>query len=181
MSETSEPAGWDADLADGERLLWHGRPNASIRFLPQYWVVSAFGLVFLGVGLFELIRGRALGFDLLSVVHWTLASVFFLGGLYMVAGVYLADAIDRRRTRYALTNRRALIAMTKLGARSVTSHMITGATDLELRGEAPASVLFADELHEYEDSRERIRIGFDYIADAKQVYELMRKIQNGTA
>ena len=93
-------------LLPGERIVWSGRPSAGIIFTGRDVMLIPFSVVWCGFAIFweaSASRSRAPGFFLL----W--GAMFVCIGLYLVAGRFLVDAWLRRRTRYALTDRRVLI------------------------------------------------------------------------
>ncbi len=174
---------WIGPLDEAERLLWQGRPDGRFRFNMLNLAPSLFGVVFLAVGLFELtyVQSFEKGLSLLGAVPAALAVTFLLFGLHLVLGIHIGETYDRRNTRYALTDRRAIVALKRFGRLSLTSFPISAETEIELRATTPQSVLFADRYIELEDEAERQRIGFELLADAEAVYDLMLQVQQGTA
>jgi len=164
-----------------EALLWQGRPDARLRFPLEFMVASAFGLAFFCVGVFELGFNpwRPRGFDLLSSLIGAFSVTFMLFGLYLMVGTFLVDAYQRRKTRYFLTDRRAILMQDAFPKPSVTTYPITPEMQIELRNTTPPSVLFEDTIIQHEDETELRRTGFEFIADAKTVYELMLGVQRG--
>jgi hypothetical protein len=114
------------DLMPGERVLWTGQPDTRILFTPAdrfmvpfsilwcgfaiVWEAGALGLLFFG----DSQGGDApLLFPLFGVP-------FVLIGLYMVAGRFAYKAYQKRRTLYAVTDKRVLI-LTLTGRRRLTA------------------------------------------------------------
>lgn len=96
-----------ARLFDGEEILWTGRPGQGVLFTARDWFLVPFSLLWCGFMVFweaMVLRGKAPGFFALWGVP------FLLAGLYFTIGRFAVDAWVRRNTRYALTNRRVLIA-----------------------------------------------------------------------
>jgi len=102
-----DPAGADRGqfqpfLLTGERLLWTGRPT---RGAPFNCSGLAFGLVFLGFACFWTFFSYVLAGEI-----WFSAFgiPFILAGLFMVFGRPLLNLFVRKRTIYAVTDRRLL-------------------------------------------------------------------------
>jgi hypothetical protein len=95
-----------AQLLPGERVRWSGRPAGGIRFTGRDIFLVPFSLMWCGFAIFWTIGATRSGapgfFDL-----W--GAMFVLIGLYFVFGRFIVDAVIRRATRYALTDRRVLI------------------------------------------------------------------------
>jgi hypothetical protein len=102
------------ELFTGERIHWAAMPNPKIIFHSDDWTGIPFSLVW--TGFFVFWEGQALGiwrdnprphapstFEIL----WGIP--FLLFGQYMVWGRFFGDAWLKRRTYYAVTNRRVLI------------------------------------------------------------------------
>ena len=103
------------ELLAGERLLWTGQPDPRVIFervdiflVPFSLLWGGFALVWeagvLGLGVFG--EGHR------SAVPWFFVLwgiPFVLVGLYFIAGRFFYKAWRKRRTYYALTNKRALV------------------------------------------------------------------------
>ncbi len=98
---------FDTRLLPGEHILWSGAPAQGIMFTAQDWFLVPFSLVWCGFAVFWTItasRGNApLFFDL-----WGL--MFVAIGLFFVFGRFFVYAAVRRSIRYAVTEKRVLIA-----------------------------------------------------------------------
>ena len=104
-----------SELLGGERLLWTGQPDPRVIFervdiflVPFSLLWGGFALVWeagvLGLGVFG--EGHR------SAVPWFFVLwgiPFVLVGLYFIAGRFFYKAWRKRRTYYALTNKRALV------------------------------------------------------------------------
>ncbi len=183
---------WEDFLDPGERLLWTGAPITGIRFTNRAIATSVFSLFILGFALFwtagagwGLWSGQwrnAEGFLKAFLILFPLFGLPFVAvGLYGVFGHYLADARTRARTRYALTDRRALIAIDGR-ERLLRSWPIRPDTVVDFLPGPEASIRFATEVQVDSDGdKTHTRTGFELIRDGEAVMRLIRQIQTGTA
>ncbi len=172
---------WDGFLHENEHLLWQGRPAGGLSFDKTALLQSGFGLFFL---LFALVwismATTATGISFFSL----LGVPFVLVGAYACFGHLFWDAYKRKRTRYALTNERALIAK-QTWSRQPEGYPVNAQTEITYReqGRSLASVLFAKNpggrWSEGQNTMERKHIGFRWIGDGKEIYRLMHQIQSG--
>lgn len=94
-------------LLTGERILWSGRPQQGLLFMPRDVYLVPFSLAWCGFAIFWTVTAaaaKAPGFFPL----W--GGMFVAIGLYFVIGRFVVDALIRRGLRYAVTDRRVLIA-----------------------------------------------------------------------
>lgn len=95
-------------LLPGERILWSGEPGRGMMFTARDTFLIPFSLLWCGFAIFweiSVVSGRnAPKFFVL----W--GAMFVCVGLYLVASRFLVDIWVRRGTRYAVTDRRILIA-----------------------------------------------------------------------
>jgi hypothetical protein len=93
-------------LLSGERILWSGKPGQGLLLTGADIYAIPFSLLWCGFMIFWTIGAiRAAGFGPLLV-----GAFFLCFGLYMLVGRFIVDAWIRRDLRYAVTNRRILIA-----------------------------------------------------------------------
>lgn len=165
------PPGWDGILAPGERILWQGRPEPHLDFTRAGLVQTAFGLPILVYAVIWTVMGSRVA-DPGPFLRFLLAvGLFFIAlGLYLVLGHFLWDAYRRRRTWYTLTDRRAFIATAVLGRRKLRSHALQRIAP-QYDGRVPGTIRFAADL----------RDGFEMIADAPRVLEILRAAQRDLA
>ena len=112
---------WDSLLEEGEEILWTGRPETGPHLRQMLGPLISVGVLALVATVFFDLRpgdvvayARGMLSDVASSNDWI---VFFLiGGFIAVIGVFatFASIWERRRVWYTLTNRRALIARTRL-------------------------------------------------------------------
>lgn len=154
---TDSPTGWAEFLADGETLLWQGRPDSRIEWSSLLSVESAFGLFFTGFSVFWIVGARMItamigqsgGMEVVFALFPLFGIPFLLVGLYMVAGRLFWDAYLRARTWYALSDRAAYIARETRGKRSLKRYPIDTMQAPELIDGSAGSVFFAEELHQH--------------------------------
>lgn len=186
MAET-----WEDYLDPDERLIWTGAPATGIRFTTMA-IATSLGSLFMlgfavfwtagaGMGIWSGMWRTADGFLLVFLIIFPLFGLpFIAAGLYGVFGHYFADARRRARTRYALTDRRALIAVDGR-ERLLRSWPIRPDTVVDFHPGAEASVRFATEVQVDSDGdKTHSRTGFELIPDGEAVMRLIRQIQTGT-
>jgi len=104
------------ELLSGESIYWAGMPNPGRIFHSDDWVLIPFSLLWGGFAIFW--EASALGylnFGSKSSAHsapfffvlWGIP--FILYGQYMIWGRFIVDRWLKRRTFYAVTNRRVLL------------------------------------------------------------------------
>lgn len=148
-----EPDALGGHLASGEHVLWSGRPDAARHFSRADLVAVPFSLVWAGFALFWEITVIASGAPIFFPLF---GAVFVLIGLYMTVGRFARRWYRRRRTRYAVTNRRVL----KLERRGATEHVESaflaalGAVTSSLRRDGSGTVEFGADAPVFEESRE---------------------------
>lgn len=103
-----------SELFSGETIHWAARPNPTKIFHSDDWTVIPFSAVWLSFFVYweaEALRlpgfGKATGNADTFQVVWGIP--FLLFGNYMLWGRFLWDAWIKRRTYYAITNRRVLL------------------------------------------------------------------------
>lgn len=169
--------GWQGILDRGEKLVWQGRPSAALRLAwrtPFEGLMAAF---FVGFSLFWMHGASQAGGD-----FWMFGLIFFAVGVYQLIGVHFWTAYVRAGTTYTLTDRRALVATARLGRRDLKSYPITATTELVLKDGMPGSVFFATTTRFYgRGGSTSYPVGFDFIEDARAVYQRMLSVQQGKA
>ncbi len=179
------PEGWEPYLDRGEKILWEGAPVGGIRFRASDIFTSLFGLVFGGFAIFWITmasvitsKGNAPG----PFSFFPLFGLPFLAvGAYLAFGRFFWKAYKRSKTRYALTDKRAIVATSAFG-RKLKSYPITAGTRLDYEPGDPATIWFAEEERRGSKGRRyTVKHGFEYILDGDDVYRLMRQIQQGEA
>jgi hypothetical protein len=108
-------------LEPGERILWSARPRQGVRFQPSDWYVIPFSMIWFGFCIaWTAIAGYALyaAFKNADSMEIPFLFLFPLIGLAFCAvgyqfaiGRFFKDAAARARTLYALSNKRAFVAV----------------------------------------------------------------------
>jgi DUF1707 SHOCT-like domain len=128
-------------LVGDERLLWVGRPDPKKRFAQSDLYMVPFSLMWGGFAIFwettVILSGAPVFFALWGIP-------FVVGGLYMIAGRFFYKAWQRRRTLYAVTDRRALRLVRRRSGDSVDAVFLDAvpAVHRELRPDGSGSVIF---------------------------------------
>lgn len=179
---------WEDWFQKDERLLWQGAPA------PGQWnwirnvFFTAFGIPFLGAGLF--VSGMGLGYLFGLSGFWDAALGIFLtafgipfmavgGG--MVFGSWVHDYMKPTHTRYALTDRAGYIA-TRFWKRNMDVVPITPETQVEIEEtrRGTTSIYFGfDHYTDSDGDRQTRKKGFEGILDGRAVYKLIRAIKAG--
>ncbi len=101
------PAEFPARLLEGERIVWSGRPVQGTLFMARDWFLVPFSIFWCGFAIFW--EASVLGSNAPALFAlWGIP--FIVVGLYLTLGRFTIDAWLRRNTRYAVTNRRIIIA-----------------------------------------------------------------------
>jgi hypothetical protein len=102
------------ELAPGETIVWAGKANPRIILHQEDWLAVPFSLLWGGFALFWLLGASGI-WDVSGHQHqfaWfgvVFGAPFVLVGQYMIWGRFLFSQWLKRRTFYALTNRRAIV------------------------------------------------------------------------
>lgn len=170
---------WEEYLEPGETLLWEGAPARGVRVTGSGVVMSIFGLLFLGFSVFWVSMATSMTMGMGGWAAFPFFGVpFVLIGLWLVFGHWAFDAYKRKRSRYAVTSRRALIAR-KLYGRKMHSYPITRQSQIRLIKGKLDTVNFAEITRNGKNGTYVVPIGFRYISDGKKVYDLLREIRSG--
>jgi len=168
---------WEAYLDPDEKLIWQGAPATGLRFSGSGFILSFFGIFFLAFALFWTGIAASMGGDSGIEGIFPLFGVpFVLIGLWLVAGHWFFDAYKRKRSRYALTNKRAIIARTVFNRR-MESYPIERANQIRLISGTLDTVHFAQKTYRTKNGTSVKNIGFRFIQDGQAVYDLLRKVQ----
>jgi hypothetical protein len=172
------PEGWEGILSPGERILWQGRPEGRFTLRGHSFILIGVGAIFSAVALLFISVGLSLGdlvFTLFPMVHLTV-------GLGLMVGPPFWRTYVWRNTWYTLTDRRAIIA----------TDIWPKGRDLSLYDVGPDSPLLLVErpwpgVHfamRHSRGKHGVRVvpfGFERLADAKAVFDMMTTIKQGKA
>lgn len=166
---------WADYLEEGERLLWKGAPATGTRVTNTGITQSIFGVFFLGFSVFWVGLGANTGGGLTVALF---GAPFVMVGLWLVAGHWFYDAYKRKHSRYALTNKRALIARTVFG-RKMESYPINRFAPVGLVEGPLDTVNFHQKTVHSKNGDTQINVGFRYIHNGRKVYNILRDIKGG--
>lgn len=172
--------GWQGILEAGETILWQGQPEGRLSMDWTRASEAAFGL-FMALFALVWIWGAAQAGGL----FWAFGLVFLGLGLWQALQPNLIASLNRRRTWYTLTDRRAFIATDWIGAgRRLASYPITADTLIDLEQASATTGLGAvwfttGRAQDWSNwSRPQApRAGFDRIRQPEQVAAQMRDLQ----
>jgi hypothetical protein len=172
-------------LVANERVFWTGRPDLSKRFTKADLYGIPFSLLWAGFAIFWETSVIASGAPIFFVL-WGIPFVAI--GLYLVVGRFAYRAWLRRRTLYAVTDRRVLKLVRRRSGDSVDALFLDAipAVNRELRPDGSGSVVFGSAaaharsrtLTPFSGSKEdEGPLIFEDIADAAYVAELMTDLR----
>jgi len=173
------------ELGPGETLLWADRPRQGICLRPADALLIPFSLIWGGFVMFwesMVLQNHAPPMFALFGIP------FVLVGIYLVVGRFFVDSYQRSRTSYGLTNRRAII-VNGLFNRTVRSIDLSGHDQITLseRGDRSGTITFGPLYPMYPmwagtawPGMGRFQpAAFDLIDDVRNVYDQVRKAQDG--
>lgn len=174
------PQGWDSYLDRGEKLLWEGAPRAGLRFRASDLLLSGFGAVFFAFAVFwTYMASGAMEAGPIGMVFPLFGLPFLAVGFYLMVGRFFWNSYVRSKTRYALTNKRAIVARSAAG-RKLKSWPITSHTRLEFEPGEEATIWFAEEIKRGSKGRTyTTKHGFEYIEGGDELYRLIRRVKEG--
>jgi hypothetical protein len=164
-----------SELVPMETLLWSGRPSRRIRVR---WQQAIMGLVFATIACLVVAIAVAAG----EYIVLIFIGFFLLAALSNPVNDAVLDPWRRRKTVYALTDRRALV-IDGLFAQQAQSFPLPSSTVLTLReGREGSGTIYCSSTEGYcykKNKRGQLvpRPLFRMIVDARHVYDLMRETQ----
>lgn len=169
---------WTALIEPNETLIWQGRPDQRF-FMPLYRapdVVIGFAVLLISTLLLlsSAVSGRTELAGLFSI-----AAVF---GAFQFTIPLLSDTLRARRSFYALTSDRAVIALSRRTSFVFKTVVLTDACEIVLENGALPSVFFSEKtvrvlsLGRGSLKRKTVPDGFERIKDGLEVYQLMRNL-----
>jgi Bacterial PH domain len=177
----------ELQLAAGERLLWTGQPRQGVLLRAADAYLIPFSLLWGGFAIFWEVG--ALSTD--APFFFKLWGVpFVLAGLYIMVGRFFADARQRDKTYYGVTNERVIIVSGIL-SRKVKSLNLRTLTDVSLdeKSDGSGTITFgaANPMSWWSGGvsfpgwGQSSTPGFELIREAKKVYEIIRNAQRQSA
>ena len=172
-----------------ERILWSGQPRQGLVFRTAELFLTPFALLWCGFAIFW--EWQALQAPNAPVFFALWGVPFVLIGLYMVFGRFFADAMQRAKTFYGVTNERVIIVSGLFG-RKVKSINLRSLSDLSLSessngegaisfgGGAPFSSMFSG-FSGWPGMDAYVGPRFDLVSNVKTVYETIRGAQRAAA
>ena len=176
-------------LREGEDLLWQGRPPVGVIFRTYDLFFLPFSLVWTGFAIFwTLIVYAELApvaissgkLEPVALPFLIIGPLFVLAGLSFTFGRFVFDSARRARTRYAITNKRAIIQR----GMDINSLPITRSLKVRIRGRRTGDIMlgegdglaffmspmrFAGPPHPFM---------FERIKDVRTVYDLILEVQD---
>ena len=159
---------FQAELLKDETILWTGRPDPSIHFTVADIPFILFFLFWEGFAIFTtatMFFSEARFFSMLGMI-------FVCIGLYMIFDRFVLPAWRKKRTYYAVTDKRVL-ALTTTGVRTLQTwdiHTLPG-VQTWIRRNGTGTITFGD------PGGTGRGITFYDIQDVQQVYELVNDIR----
>jgi hypothetical protein len=131
----------EAELQQGEQLLWSGQPKQGVRLRGHDAFLIPFSLLWCGFVVFWETMVLTIEDAPLFAVLWGIP--FVVAGLYFVFGRFLIDAKMRRRTYYGVTDERGII-VSGLFSRKVKSVSLRALSDISLtvKGDGSGTITF---------------------------------------
>ena len=176
---TSATTGWRRRLPKGEQILWQGgRVGSGLSDHDRSFSNMFGGMALVIGGPFFLVglimEGPVLGWRLIPAGLGGLVTMIALVAL-ILPRIHAKEAL--RRTRYALTDKRALMDY----GRWHEAWPITPDTEVTIRTGNPGSIIFGQETlppSDEEDQPAYREIGFIDIGDVTKVARLIRNVQS---
>lgn len=173
----------EPELSAKERLLWSGHPQSGIVFRTSDVLLIPFSLLWGGFAItWEVIAiatGAPFFFCLFGIP-------FVMIGLYLIFGRFFADAHQRSKTFYGITNERVII-ISGLFSRSIKSLNIEMLSDISLteKGDKSGTITLGPNSpwHDWFGGASWPGVGkqcapmLELIDDARTVYEIIRDAQ----
>jgi hypothetical protein len=173
-------------LLSGERIIWKGRPKPGIWFEAADAFAIPFSIFWLAIvtGIFGMIlTGQTTKVDPMAYV---MMPIFFTVGLYFIFGRFLVARWVRSKTRYYLTNRRAIIRSGLRGqSERVVNLAATPETRISMARDGYGTIEFGQSSPFYKMMPRSWAFGqssvlapaFERIANQQDVYRLALQVQ----
>ena len=93
----------------GEVVLWRGRPDARVVFMPADLVLIPFSVLWAGMGILIGVVSLIGGSRMPTPIAISIIVVFGLAGLYLLVGRFVVKAILNTKTSYVVTTTEAIV------------------------------------------------------------------------
>ncbi|MEL6766878.1 MAG: hypothetical protein AAFP17_06835 [Pseudomonadota bacterium] len=159
-------------LDPGEKLLWSGRPMLRPLLEGQEIVLPLVSLILAGAISRIIVQHSRESFNL--EMMRVLMIAMMLGLLVLAIWLPLRTILRRRRSHYAVTDKRAMLLETGMGGK-FRSYPLTWDRIVNVRLGRRVSVIF-----ELERGAPYVsEVGFEHLDDGMGVYRLIRAVQSG--
>jgi hypothetical protein len=158
------------ELIGDERLLWTGWPRHDLFTRFSDLLAIPFGLVFLGIGLVLAFSTPAPNQPSFLPVLIGIGPILL--GSYLGIGLFVLDALRRRRTYYGLTNERVLIVSGLFHQKTTSMDLRTlGQVSVESRRNGEGTIAFGPLSAGWQSHSRDVVPHFYMIPEAKSVYQ----------
>ncbi len=177
-----------SELSPGEQVLWSGQPRQGLTLRASDAFGIPFSIFFASFSVLWLYIAAKSGAPLLFVLFGV---PFVFIGMYLVAGRFFVESRQRATTFYALTPQRVIIC-TGLFSKSVKSLPLKTISNLSLSersdgtgtitfgAQQPMAIMF-EGIPGWIGPDQYLGPRFDLMAQARGVYESVRKAQTDAA
>ena len=181
---------FQSELLSSETIEWTGKPNPAIMFHSEDWGFIPFSLLWGGFAIFWLVSASGIwdiwtnhpnrSFEYFGLIWGT---PFALVGQYMIWGRFLYERWKKRRTYYALTNRRALIVMDGIRSKSSSSAYFEhlSMVDKQVRSDGNGRISFGGPVvghFRWGKNNPPRPPTFDDVDDADSVYQIAAQLHD---
>jgi hypothetical protein len=177
------------ELLPNEKLLWCDKPQTGIKFRRKDIALIPFSILWcVGVG-YQLNLFNSLNFGTPVLFFQVFQGVFALVGVYLLAGRFIIDNLQRGKTYYAVTTNRIIIKRTLLSAQVQTFNIkqlpnlsINENTDksgtIKLESASTYTTQTLYDVNNYPAFKQRtITPALEFITNVRDVYNLILQQQ----
>lgn len=166
---------WDGLLDPDERIIWQGAPVPRLKLEWENSFQPLFFLFFTGFSVFWMVMASAGG-----GIFWTFGLLIFAVGIYNLVLIHFWKRYVRQHTFYTLTNKRAFIGSAlPFKGRTLDSYPMGQDRTISYIDADLPGIHFASRIKSTRNGMTAIPIGFENIADGREVYGLIRRVQDG--
>lgn len=179
-------------LREDEELLWQGRPPGGVIFRTYDIFFVPFSIIWTGFAIFwtlivylefapEMIASGEIEPE--AIPFLIIGPFFVIVGMSFTVGRFFIDSMRRSRTRYAITNKRAIIRRIKR-EEEIDSLPITRSLKVKMKGRSVGDILFGEGnpisffMSPMQIAGPPHPFMFERIPDVRAVYDLILEIQD---